>query len=139
MLKKAEELGLYVTLHSGVDFGQEAPQHCAPQRLHHVLQEVSGKNIICAHMGSYGYWDEAERYLVGTPVMMDTASVCEDITPEQYKRIIENHGADRIMFGTDSPWWTPGEAVGMLESLGLPKEDVEKIKWKNALRLFWGE
>ena len=43
------------------------------------------------------------------------------------------------MFGTDSPWWTPGEAVGMLESLGLPKEDVEKIKWKNALRLFWGE
>lgn len=114
-------------------------QHCTPERLHHVLQEVSGENIICAHMGSYGYWDEAERYLVGTPVMMDTASVCEDITPEQYKRIIENHGADRIMFGTDSPWWTPGEAVGMLESLGLPKEDVEKIKWKNALRLFWGE
>lgn len=114
-------------------------QHCTPERLHHVLQEVSGENIICAHMGSYGYWDEAERYLVGTPVMMDTASVCEDITPEQYKRIIENHGADKIMFGTDSPWWTPGEAVGMLESLGLPKEDVEKIKWKNALRLFWGE
>ena len=139
VLKKAEALGLYVTLHSGVDFGQEAPQHCTPERLHHVLQEVSGENIICAHMGSYGYWDDAERYLVGTPVMMDTASVCEDTTPEQYKRIIENHGADKIMFGTDSPWWTPGEAVGMLESLGLPEEDVEKIKWKNALRLFWGE
>ena len=75
VLKKAEALGLYVTLHSGVDFGQEAPQHCTPERLHHVLQEVSGENIICAHMGSYGYWDDAERYLVGTPVMMDTASV----------------------------------------------------------------
>lgn len=41
------------------------------------------------------------------------------------------------MFGTDSPWWTPGEAVAMLESLGLPEEDLEKIKWKNALNLFW--
>ena len=29
------------------------------------------------------------------------------------------------------------EALAMLESLGLPEEDLEKIKWKNALRLFW--
>ena len=137
VLKKAEELGLYVTLHSGVDFGMEAPQHCTPERLHHVLQEVSGENIIAAHIGSYGYWDDVERYLVGTPVMMDTASVCEDIDPAQYKRIIQNHGADKVMFSTDSPWWTPGEAVAMLESLGLPEEDLEKIKWKNALNLFW--
>lgn len=114
---------MYVTLHSGVDFGMEAPQHCTPERLHHVLQEVSGENIIAAHIGSYGYWDDVERYLVGTPVMMDTASVCEDIDPAQYKRIIQNHGADKVMFGTDSPWWTPGEAVAMLESLGLPEED----------------
>lgn len=54
VLKKAEELGLYVTLHSGVDFGMEEPQHCTPERLHHVLQEVSGENIIAAHIGSYG-------------------------------------------------------------------------------------
>lgn len=88
-------------------------------------------------LAATGNWDDVERYLVGTPVMMDTASVCEDIDPVQYKRIIENHGADKVMFGTDSPWWTPGEALAMLESLGLPGEDLEKIKWKNALKLFW--
>ena len=32
---------------------------------------------------------------------------------------------------------TVDEAVAMLESLGLPEEDLEKIKWKNALNLFW--
>lgn len=41
------------------------------------------------------------------------------------------------MFGHGLPLWTPGEAVAMLESLGLPEEDLEKIKWKNALNLFW--
>ena len=135
VLKKAEALGLYVTLHSGVDFGQEAPQHCTPERLHHVLQEVSGENIICAHMGSYGYWDEAERYLVGTPVMMDTASVCEDITPEQYKRIIENHGADKIMFGTDSPWGGQKESLDLIRALPLPQDQLDAILGGNAQKL----
>ena len=48
----------------------------------------------------------------------------EDITPEQYKRIIENHGADKIMFGTDHH--TPYDEDIELEEAGL-EPDLKHI------------
>ena len=86
-------------------------------------------------------WEEALHTLKGMDFYYDTSRAIPE-HPERWDLfgdMIRTFGPDRILFGTDSPWWTPGEAVGMLESLGLPEEDVEKIKWKNALRLFWGE
>jgi predicted TIM-barrel fold metal-dependent hydrolase len=45
-------------------------------------------------------------------------------------------GADRIMFGTDHPFWPMSAGVRVLEEAGLSAEDREKIEHLTAERLF---
>ena len=135
IIKKAEELNLLVTVHAGADIGMPPPVHCTPQRLRNVLTETSGQNLIAAHLGGFGMWDDVERHLVGTQILFDTAVIGTFIERTQYRRIVESHGADKILFATDSPWEDQGEALHTLLSLGLSEVDIEKITFRNACRL----
>lgn len=135
ILKKAEELGLYVTLHTGFDYGMPEPAHCQPDRLKNVLDYVSGNYIIAAHLGAFANWDEVERHLVGTQINFDTAFISKFISPEQCKRIIKNHGADKVLFGSDSPWHDPHLEYDFIRSLGLSEQENELIFYKNALKI----
>jgi len=48
---------------------------------------------------------------------------------------IERHGADKILFATDSPWSGQKEDIAYMKSLALPEANLEKILWENAARL----
>ncbi|MCH5188657.1 MAG: amidohydrolase family protein [Oscillospiraceae bacterium] len=135
ILKKCEELGLLVTLHAGKDVGYDPPVHCMPERLRRVLDIVSGENIIAAHLGGWAVWDDVEKYLVGTPVYFDTAYTISDISREQLLRIFENHGYDKILFATDSPWEAQGDTVRYLSELGIGESNLNKIFSENAKKL----
>lgn len=135
VLKKAEELKMYTVLHSGVDYGMPPPIMCTPAMLKNVLDEVSGNYIIAAHMGSLGMWDDVEKYLVGTPIRFDTAAISSFINKGQYRRIIINHGADKVLFSSDSPWEDLNDTISGLKALGLPDKDFEMITYKNALNI----
>lgn len=135
ILKKCEELGLYTVLHAGNDIGIEPPVHCEPKRLRNVLEYVSGEKIIAAHLGGWKAWDEVERYLVDTPIIFDTAYIKDFIDKEQLIRIIRNHGSEKILFATDSPW--EDQRLSSEYILGLDIEDIDKenILYKNAAKL----
>lgn len=135
ILKKCEELGLYVYLHAGCDIGIRPPVHCSPEQLRDALNHVSGKNIIAAHMGGWRMWDDVEKYLVGTEIMLDTAYTVFDIDKEQLIRIIRTHGSEKILFGTDSPWEKPSDTFGYINSLPLSQEEKDNIFFANAKRL----
>lgn len=135
ILKKCEKLGLLVTLHAGNDAGVKPPVHCMPQRLRRVLDVVSGENIIAAHLGGWSAWDDVEKYLVGTPIFLDTAFTISNIERGQLLRIFENHGYDKILFATDSPWESPRDTFGYLSGLDIGEEDLNKIFSGNAKRL----
>ena len=135
VLKKAEELGLLVLIHSGVDIGIPPPVHCTPERLKNALKIVSSKNIIAAHLGGWKMWDDVEKHLVGTNINFDTAFIKDYISKEQFERIVKNHGADKILFGSDSPWENPKDTLDFIKSLNLTVGDFDKITYKNAKRL----
>lgn len=135
ILSKAESLGLYVVLHTGFDDGMPEPMHCQPDRLKNVLNYVSGEKIIAAHLGAYKNWDDVEKYLVGTNINFDTAFISPYISPEQCRRIIQNHGAQKVLFGSDSPWQNPKTEYDFILNLGLSKQENEMIFYKNALKI----
>lgn len=135
LLKKCEELDLIVVLHAGNDVGAPPPAHCLPDRLSGVLDHVSGEKIVAAHMGGWRAWDDVERYLVKTPIYLDTAYSLRDISAEQMLRIIKNHGSDKILFATDSPWENQGFTVEGIRSLGLSETELSDIFYKNAKKL----
>ncbi len=135
ILKKAESLGLYTVFHTGKDIGLPPPVHSSPERMKNVLNYVSGKYIICAHLGGWRMWDEVECYLVGTDVFLDTAFLVGHIDPAQYIRIIKNHGSEKILFASDNPWEQPKATLEFLKSLNLDKDELENITYKNALKI----
>lgn len=135
VLQKCEQLGLLVVLHAGADIGMPPPVHCAPKQLAHALQSVGGSNIIAAHMGGWQMWDDVERYLVGTPIYLDTSFSIDYLPDEQFLRIIKNHTADQILHATDSPWEKQGRAAAKIKAMSLSDEEKEKILFGNAKKL----
>ncbi len=132
LLKKAEELGLYVTLHAGADIGMPPPVHCAPEQLKHALEFVSGENIIAAHMGGWKRWGEVYELLAGTSIYMDTAFIAQDMKYDEFKRIVNKHGSGKILFATDLPWEAPHETKAFIEKTGMKDFQLENIFHKNA-------
>lgn len=135
ILQKCEELDLITVLHSGKDIGIDPPVHCTPERLAHVLDYVKGDKIVAGHLGGWKLWDDVEKYLVGTPIYFDTAFILDFITDEQLLRIIKNHGSEKILHATDSPWEKQGLIAKHLSSLPLSEEDCSNIFYKNAKKL----
>lgn len=135
ILKQAEALDMMVVFHAGIDVGFTTPPKCTPRMIHNVLSEVSGEHIILAHLGGFKMWDDVYRYIVGTKVYMDTAFLSLFIENGEYKKIIENHGSDRILFGSDNPWESPADTLGKLKELELDDSDMENILHKNAERI----
>lgn len=135
ILKKAEELRLYTVFHAGCDIGLPPPVHSTPKHFKNAMEYVSGKYIIAAHLGGWRMWDDVEKHLVGTPINFDTAFIKDYVSPAQAKRIIKNHGSEKILFGSDAPWENPADTLNFLLSLGLTWQDLDNITYKNAQKI----
>lgn len=137
IIRYAVELDLIVSIHAGLDIGLPDPIHCPPERTANMLDQIDDVNakLVLAHMGGYNQWDEVEEYLVGKNIWFDTSYTFRHIQPEQFLRIVRNHGADRILFGTDSPWGGQKESIEYLSKLELSQEELESIFWKNGADL----
>ena len=131
----AFELGLVIAFHAGEDIGFAPPYHCTPERLATLINRFKGGKIVAAHMGGYQYWDEVEKHLVGKDIYFDTSYAVGIMDDRQAKRIIENHGYTRILFGSDSPWKDQGWSVQCIKNLCLGPEIEEAILYKNAVEL----
>ena len=88
-----------------------------------------------AHMGGNMQWDEVEEYLVGKQVYFDTGVVLGKIPDSQFLRIAKNHGTDKILFATDSPWAGQREFIEYLRHMELSEDGKEQILWKNGASL----
>lgn len=138
ILSYASELDFVVVTHAGVDPMCPDDIHCTPKMVTEVLDEVRPDKLILAHMGGYLLADEAEQLLVGRDVYFDTAYVLDKMPTEQFLRMVRNHGADKIIFGTDSPWGGQKEFVDLFDSLPLTEDEKEQIRYKNAKELLRG-
>ncbi len=122
ILDRAGELGLVVLTHAGIDIGIPAPTYCDPEMVLRALEQVGPVTLILAHMGGWRQWDQVEALLPQSSVLLDTAFSYGDLTPleghpfsedqlhmmeqEQFVRFVRKFGAQRLLFGTDSPWGT---------------------------------
>ncbi len=139
ILKEAIKRDLLVVIHAGVDIGLPDPVHCTPARTAAILDELgqdpARPRIILAHVGGWNLWDEVETHLVGKPVYFDLGFSLGQIDDEQLLRIIRRHGADRVLFASDSPWGEQGADKRYFDALPLTPEEHDMIAWQNAHRL----
>lgn len=135
VVKCATEKGMYVTIHAGHDIGIYPPFKSDFARIRRMLDKVDDSFVILAHMGGFNQWDDVEKYIINSKAYFDLSVVSRFIDINQYRRIIENHGTDRILFGSDMPWESPVDTLRFLKESGVSGNDLELITHKNAERI----
>ena len=131
----ASSLDLAIVVHAGIDIGLPNPVHCPPEKAAEVIDELQPPKLVLAHMGGWKQWDAVENYLCGKQVYFDTAFCSPYMSTEQFERIVKKHGADKILFATDSPWDSPEKTVEWMERARLSEEEKKRIYEGNAQKI----
>lgn len=134
--KAMSELDLIAVFHAGGDRSFEPPFKTTPKSFVAFAEKYPNLKIVVAHMGGYQMWYDTETDLAGkADVYMDLSWIMAFCDPKQVVRTIRKHGADKILFATDSPWREPIDDVNAFMALPLTEEERELILHKNAERL----
>lgn len=108
-----------------------------PNRLKPILDTYTGLTVIGAHFGGWSVWEQAAEVLHGySRLYVDCSSSLYAFSPETGRELVRSYGADRVLFGTDYPMWSPKEELQRFYALELTAEENEQILWRNAARLF---
>ncbi len=126
---------LVLVHHAGYDPGFPPPFHSSPKQFRNVMREMKGGVIVAAHLGGHAQWDDVEQYLAGSGIYLDTSMGFEYYSREQFLRICQLIGTDRILFGSDSPWSDARSEVEKIRSLSIEEEDKARILGENAMRI----
>lgn len=129
--KKIAELRLITIFHAGVDYGFPPPYGATPEKLHRALKYFESP-VIAAHWGGVGCWEGVLEHLCDSDIYFDTSFGCGQMPKYYAEKILEKHGVDKMVFGTDTPWHTPRMEMSMLQSLGLNEQEMNKITYCNA-------
>ena len=106
-----------------------------PRRLKAVMSNFPRLRVIAAHLGGWSLFEEAFQILKNSDCFLDISSCMMFLPPEQVARYIRGYGADRILFGTDFPLWSPQNEVKSFLNLPLHADELEKIAFRNARRI----
>jgi len=135
MYEKLASSGLIALFHSGKDPGPFTNDHALPPAIKKVHKEFPTLKMVAAHMGGWMVWDEAEEVLAGIDIYLDTSAIYRLLPPENFVRMCRKHGVEKILFGSDSPWYDQGESVEWIKRCGLNDAEIEAIFEGNATRL----
>ncbi len=132
----AKDYDLIVVTHSGHDDGfPNVPVKCTPEIILEVCKKVKYNKMVFAHYGAHRFWDDALAKLCDLDVYFDTAFTMHQIYGELFLKILNKHGADKILFATDCPWGSMENDLSKIRSLNINRDDLDKILYTNAVKL----
>lgn len=118
-----------------VHMGDSRYDYSKPHRLAKVLDRFPKLTVIGAHFGGWSEWDDAEEFLAGRNLFVDTSSSLYAMSPERAAELVKKFGSDKVMFGTDYPMWDAGEELERFYQIPLTDNEREMILHENAERL----
>ena len=136
-----EEIGddMVVLIHAGaLRFSSNDPVNGAPHRIANVLKAFPRVKIVAAHLGGYLMLDKAWEHLIGKKLYLDTTwppSLRTIGNPREVTKIIDTHGPDKILFGTDCPFSNQADEIDYIMDLPIPDNHKQMILGENARNL----
>lgn len=108
-----------------------------PASIVNVIENFPKLKVVAAHFGGFRLLEEAERYLVGRNLYLDTSwpPSLKEIGRDAIVRIINKHGSEKILFGSDCPTADPITEIQFIDSLKLDSGQKESILGSNAHNL----
>lgn len=140
ILSAAKDYDMIVVTHAGVDNGyKNCPVRCTPQMIKKLYSKVPYEKFVLAHYGGHNMWQEVYDEICDLNCYFDTAFTFHEIKADLFKKILDKHGYDKVLFATDCPWRSIKEDKEIFLSYQLDKEVNDAILYKNALKLLKAE
>ncbi|MGO4384420.1 amidohydrolase family protein [Specibacter sp. RAF43] len=129
--------GISVLSHVGAGSDDAAHERGAPHHIAGIVDSIPHLRFIACHFGGYHRLGEAEQSVLGKNVWLETSwppSVSE-LGAERIRSLIEAHGFERFVFGSDWPMADPGREIRVIRSIGLSTEAEQAILGNNLAAL----
>lgn len=132
--RKISQLGLITLFHAGHDYGFPPPYHAMPEHMLCALRWFDSP-VVAAHWGGVGCGEQVLQTLCGENIFFDLSFGYAAMPKTVAQSILDKHGAERLLFGSDMPWHRPQWELRLLRSLDISEADMEKICSGNAKKL----
>jgi predicted TIM-barrel fold metal-dependent hydrolase len=118
-----------VITHVGAGGSEEANELSSPKMIRDIATQFPRLRLMACHFGGYKILDDAEEMLSGADVVLETSwpPSLKTLRPERVRRLIRDHGAERIVFGSDWPMTSPAEEIRAIEGLGLTDDETKLV------------
>jgi predicted TIM-barrel fold metal-dependent hydrolase len=134
------DLDVPIVAHGGPDRGGAG--YGDPARWARVLTQFPRLKLVLAHLGG-GYWSGVPAFASAYPtVRFDLSEIVNWVggtrapTPGEFGALIRDVGANRVMFGSDFPWYDLVRTIDLIHNLpGLASDEHEQILGLNAAEL----
>ena len=104
-----------------------------PAVLRRAIEKYPGVKVLLGH-SCHGDWDAAIQLARDFPnVYLELTAVFDD--RGVIEKFTREAGSERMLFGTDLPWFDPHHAIGVLLSADIDDEDRHNICHRNAEKL----
>ena len=107
----------------------------SPERVRKVLDRFPNLTFIAAHFGGWSVQDLAVEYLLDTGCYLDCSSSMMYLGKKRSAELIRMYGAERFLFGSDYPMWSPVSELERLRSLGLTEREMSLMLTENAEKI----
>ncbi len=135
---RMQELGLVVLSHGGLFMLTPDVAYTQPANFEPVLHRFPDLKLVVAHLG-HGFWDESVELARKHPnVYFDTSAVISGVerlnimSNDAFAELIRKLGVDRVLFGSDYPWFSPAASLRHFLQLPLKQDEREQILGQNA-------
>ena len=126
------EAGLFLVVHCGYDIAFPRIRRADPAQILALHQRFPELMVITTHFGGWDIWDEVEEILIGKEIFMEISFALTYLSSEQAVRMLNNHPANCLLFGSDSPWDDQSSALQRLKQLPLGHDLLSGILGTNA-------
>jgi len=122
-------------------FGAREEYVTTPERLDRLAAAFPEIDFVGAHMGGLSApFHEIDQYVVPrTNLYLDTSNASQALSREEFLRLIHRHGPERILFGTDWPWFSHAEEIAriraILQAAGLSAKEQSMVFSGNMAHL----
>lgn len=123
--------GLPILMHTG----DHRYDNSNPNRILPILQAYPQLTLIGAHFAGWSVWERSVQ-LSGLPnLYVDCSSTMPYLSSDRVVELIHRFGADRVLFGTDYPLWSPEKELKSFMSLELTNEERCLILSENVINV----
>lgn len=126
-----------VIVHVGAGGSGAVNELSTPRMLREIVRTFPSLRLVACHFGGYHMLAEAEEQLRGLDVVLETSwpPALAGVDPETVRRLIGQHGTDRVVFGSDWPMTDPGKEIEAIRGLGLGEDAEAAILGGNLKRV----